>query len=107
MAMQVNLRELDLGSVRVVSLRLDGECDDDVVEQSRRDFQRLLVDCQTSNLRVVNLVDLSEIGNLSPKQRKQQADWNKEIEPLAQAVVLGMGFVAPNAVKRGMLTAIF
>jgi hypothetical protein len=105
--MQVTFRDLDLGPVRIVTTRMEGEVVDKVFEQSMRDYRSMLLDCQSKRVRIISFVDLSSAGLLTAKQRKLQSEWNREVEPLVREVLLGVGFIAPGALKRGMMTAIF
>ena len=55
----------------------------------------------------VIVVDIANSQQLTPKQRKMQADYIKEEAQLRELFLKGVAFVAPTAIHRGILTAIF
>lgn len=57
--------------------------------------------------KAVVLIDTSVTLMPDPLTRKLQAEWMKENQELFRLVVHAMGFVIPNSVIRGTLTAVF
>jgi hypothetical protein len=62
---------------------------------------------RTRSQQLAVLYDLTQASALSAQQRRMQADWIRQYEPLGRAVTLGVAFVTASAVIRGVLTAIF
>jgi hypothetical protein len=55
----------------------------------------------------VIVFDIAKSQQLTPKQRKMQADYIKAEAQLRELFLKGVAFVAPTAIHRGILTAIF
>lgn len=57
--------------------------------------------------RAVVLIDARKAAPMNARQRKQQADWQREHERVLRENTLGTAFVVSNTITRGLLTAIF
>jgi len=57
--------------------------------------------------RAAVLIDARKGAAMNARQRKQQADWQRENERVLRENTAGTAFVVSNAVIRGLLTAIF
>lgn len=105
--MQVSVIAYDLERIRIASTRIDGAVTDEQLKRSLDEYRDMLSTFEREQRRVISFIDMSSMGELSAQQRRIQSDWNRSIQPLQKAVTLGLAFIAPTTVTRGMLTAVF
>jgi hypothetical protein len=105
--MQVSVTAYDLGRIRIASTRVDGAMADDQLKTSLDEYREMLESFERDKRQVISFIDMTGMGTLSAQQRRIQSDWNRSIQPIQKAVTLGLAFIAPGTVTRGMLTAVF
>jgi hypothetical protein len=105
--MQVTVTAYDLGRIRIASTRIDGAVSDDQLRRSLDQYREMLESFERDQRQVISFIDMSGMGELSAQQRRIQSEWNRSIQPIQKAVTLGLAFIAPGTVVRGMLTAVF
>lgn len=86
----------------LVVVRFLGVLTDDQFAQYLDDLTRNLERRQ----KTVVILDARRSGATPAAQRRMQADWLKEYEPLLRQYTLGTAFVISSRVVRGILTAI-
>lgn len=57
--------------------------------------------------RFVLILDLSRAGPLNSLQRRRQVDWLSKYRPILEEISVGMAFVIPSLILRGVLTSMF
>lgn len=57
--------------------------------------------------KVVSVIDLNNAAPLTATQRKTLNEWRRQTHDLMLSTSLGIVFVAPSAIIRGVLTALF
>lgn len=105
--MQVTVTACDVGRIRIASTRIDGAITDDQLKRSLDEYREMLESFERDQRQVISFIDMSSMGELSAQQRRIQSDWMRAIQPIQKAVTLGLAFIAPGTVTRGMLTAVF
>lgn len=91
--------------VRIAATATD--VSDEALASTLDDLRRSLEQDCALGRPVLSIVDLTHARPLNAKQRTIMASWFKDIRHLTQQGSLGVFFLAPNAVVRGVLTAIF
>lgn len=105
--MQVDVHEFELKGALVLCTQLSGSATDQERLDWLEQYRQKLVTSQTNGRLVVSIVDLTMAPALTPQQRRAQADWNKLNTVLLREVQLFLAFVAPSALIRGILTAVW
>jgi hypothetical protein len=105
--MQVSVTAYDLGRIRISSTRIDGAVTDEQLKRSLAEYNDMLCSFEREQRQLISFIDMSGMGDLTAQQRRIQSDWNRSIQPVQKAVTLGIAFIAPSTVTRGMLTAVF
>lgn len=105
--MKVTVIAYDVGPIRIASTRIDGAVSDEQLKRSLAEYREMLESFQRDERQVISFIDMTSMGELSAQQRRIQSDWNRSIQPIQKAVTLGLAFIAPATVIRGMLTAVF
>jgi hypothetical protein len=105
--MQVTITTFDVERIRIASTRIDGAVSDDHLKRSLEEYREMLGSLQGEQRQLLSFIDMSTMSDLTAQQRRIQSDWMRSIQPLQKAVTLGLAFIAPATVTRGMLTAVF
>lgn len=80
---------------------------DAALVETLADLKRGLQEDVAQHRRLVTIVDLTSAKLLNAKQRVLLNDWFKDTRDMTRVSSLGVVFIAPSAVLRGVLTAIF
>jgi len=93
--------------VPIIIARIEGAPSDQDHQDFLTEAGELLDRYRAEKQRIVLIVDLSRAGVLSARQRKAQVDWLQRYRPIMEEVQVGMAFVLPSRLLRGVLTAVF
>jgi hypothetical protein len=93
--------------VPIVYVRVTGAHSDQEMAQHLEHAGQLMAMASTNGKRLVVIVDVSEAAPLPARQRKMQADFFTGNGSVVGKQVIGIAYVVPSAVGRGILTAIF
>jgi hypothetical protein len=86
--------------------RYSGAFTDEELEATLVDMTRVMEAARREHRKIV-LLSIGESGaSMHSKQRSRVADWTTNAAPLMRAAVAAHAVVVPNAVQRGVLTAI-
>ena len=80
--------------------------DHDLTDDLAKILRQMHAD-RAGGVRTVSVLDLTRARPLNAMQRKHLLAWLKEFDSLVPLVSLGTAFIAPSALLRGVLTAMF
>jgi hypothetical protein len=102
----LDILRLDFVPVVYVAARETGISDAELA----RALAQLLIwlrDDHTKQRRIVSIIDLSRARLLNAKQRTVMHEWLQDARAMTIETSLGVAFIAPSSLVRGVLTAIF
>jgi hypothetical protein len=103
----VELREFEAETVLFLRVRSSGAVADAEFASWLERYRQIHETAKARGQLLAILYDLTAAAPLSAQQRRMQADWLQQHEPLGREVTLGAAFVTTSAIIRGVLTAIF
>jgi len=106
-AMDVSRSECEMGRIRFWRVCMDGPATDDELLAELEVGRRAMLDVVRANKKLLFLLDNGPNHDMNARQRRIQADWNKETRGLQVESMLGIAFVAGSAIHRVIITGVF
>lgn len=101
----IKIERLDFVPLACVHLERGAYSDRDLAQDLLELRQQMEGDLELGR-KLVAVIDLNNAAPLNASQRKTLNDWRRQTHDLSQSVSLGIVFVAPSQIIRGVLTAI-
>ena len=102
----IKIERLDFVPLACVHLDPGAYTDGDLAQDLLLLRQQMEGD-QRIGRKLVAVIDLNNAAPLTATQRKTLNEWRRQTHDLSLATSLGIVFVAPSAIIRGVLTALF